>query len=185
MPKSHNKANRLSQTKQVATAHPQRASTILMLGPPTRIIIPSIGVDAVVINVGLTTKGALKVPADIAEAGWYQQGPLPGDNGDAVLTGHVVGPTGKLGVFSQLEKLQPGDTMTVRDAIGNSVSFVVRELHSYNAKDSVPTIFFSSDHQSHLNIITCSDWDAKQHVYTKRLVIFTDVKRDDKQAIRE
>src|SRR5689334_13554351 len=47
--------------------------------------IPSIGVDAKVIDLGLNPDGTLEVPADFSVAGWYSLGPKPGQVGPSVI----------------------------------------------------------------------------------------------------
>jgi hypothetical protein len=55
---------------------------------PVGIAIPSIGVDADVTAVGLNGDGTMETP-DFGSAGWYAEGPRPGDPGPAVVVAHV------------------------------------------------------------------------------------------------
>src|SRR5688572_8435793 len=57
--------------------------------PPTRLEIPSLGIDAAVQEVGITKKGTMGVPRGYDEAGWYKYGAAPGELGSAVLAGHL------------------------------------------------------------------------------------------------
>ena len=77
---------------------------------PVRIIIPAIGVSAPVIPEGLDSSGALEVPPLTARnlAGWWDGGAAPGQDGPAVITGHVDSTAGPL-VFWRLRDLKPGD----------------------------------------------------------------------------
>lgn len=69
--------------------------------PVTRIVIPAIGLDAVVVEG--TSGRALN-----AGAGHYVQTPLPGDVGNVAIAGHSS-MNGKL--FGNLDRLKPGDTI--------------------------------------------------------------------------
>jgi LPXTG-site transpeptidase (sortase) family protein len=144
-------------------------------GLPARIKIPSIHVDAIVEQVGLTPEGAVDVPKDPANAAWYDLGPLPGTEGSSVITGHVNWYNGAKGVFENLGKVKPGDRIEVVDDRGLSVFFIVREARSYDADAHAADVFISSDGKSHLNLITCEGvWDSRAKQYTQRRVVFAD-----------
>lgn len=144
-------------------------------GLPVRLKIPGIGVDSVIEHVGLTSDGAVGIPKDPDNAAWYNLGPLPGEVGSAVITGHVNWYYGATGVFANLHKLMPGDTIDVLDDKGKIISFVVRESRSYDAAADATDVFFSNDGKAHLNLITCEGvWDRSAQQYTKRLVVFAD-----------
>ena len=56
---------------------------------PVRVEIPSIGVDAPIVLLGLNTDRTLQVPSDFGDAGWWTGGPRPGEPGAAIIAGHV------------------------------------------------------------------------------------------------
>src|SRR5262249_19104829 len=56
--------------------------------PPTRVRIPTIGVNSALQALHLDGHGALAPPTDYATAGWYADGTAPGDVGPAVIAGH-------------------------------------------------------------------------------------------------
>lgn len=144
-------------------------------GLPARLVIPSINVNANVIQVGLTAGGAVDTPKGPYEVAWYKLGPRPGTEGSAVITGHY-GPwqTGANSVFDNLHKLKKGDKVYVRDNAGKEFAFVVRESRIYGPNDTAPEVFNSSS-GAHLNLITCSgQWLQNQRTYTQRLVVFAD-----------
>ena len=69
------------------TVHPAPAPVATS---PGRIVIPTLGVDAAVVPVGVEEDGQMEIPQDVATVGWYRFGPAPGAAaGSAVLTGHV------------------------------------------------------------------------------------------------
>lgn len=140
-----------------------------------RIEIPKIRVNADIKDMGLTPAGAMAVPGNRVEVGWFKLGTRPGDKGSAVIGGHNRWASGD-GVFVRLNELQIGDTLSVIDAKGVRTSFVVREIRSYDALDTDTALIYHSDSGVHLNLITCSgDWDISTKSYTKRLVLFTDL----------
>lgn len=145
------------------------------VGMPTRIIIPSIALDATVENVALTGTGSMDVPKLPFDTGWYEFGPRPGETGSATIAGHVNWTNGSAAVFANLHKVRSGDKVAVQDENGTVFSFVIRESHEYEPSADAREIFVSNDGKSHLNIITCSGtWDKLAGQYTKRLVVFAD-----------
>jgi LPXTG-site transpeptidase (sortase) family protein len=139
-----------------------------------RLIIPKINVDAVIQDMGLTSEGAMAVPNNRVDVGWYSLGTRPGETGSAVIGGHNRW-HGGVAVFDPLHQLEKGDVLSVVNAKGVSISFVVRDMRTYNATDA-NTGIFESKSGAHLNLITCSGvWDPTTNSYTTRLVIFTDV----------
>ena len=137
--------------------------------------IPSIGVNASIQNVGMTPEGAMAIPDSTVAVGWYSPGPRPGEIGSAVIGGHNRWHD-TTAVFLRLEEVQIGDVISVVDAQGISTAFVVRETRLYNPTDDAAEIFTSAD-GTHLNLITCSGvLDPATNSYTKRFVVFTDLK---------
>lgn len=142
---------------------------------PVRLKIPSISADIHIEYVGLTSDGAMDVPKDQTNGGWFFLGPRPGENGSAVIAGHYGWKNSKSSAFDNLYKLQEGDTLYVEDNKGESISFIVREIRSYNPEADASDVFNSDDGKSHLNLITCDGlWNKVFKSYSKRLVVFTD-----------
>jgi LPXTG-site transpeptidase (sortase) family protein len=140
---------------------------------PVRLKIPSINVDTAIEYVGVTPKGAMATPSNIANVGWFDLGPRPGEMGNAVIAGHFDGENGEAGVFANLGKLKTGDKLYVEDSKGIATTFIVSGSHAYNPgyADAV----FSGTNSAHLNLITCNGaWDEAKQSFSKRLVVFTD-----------
>jgi len=144
-----------------------------MPGLPVRLKIPKIQVDAAVEYVGLTPDGAMGVPQSPDGAAWFELGRRPGAEGTAVIAGHYGFKDGS--TFDNLSQLRPGDTLSVEDDKGVSISFVVRESRSYDEKADASEVFYSHDGKSHLNLITCEGvWNNISKSFSERRVIFTD-----------
>jgi LPXTG-site transpeptidase (sortase) family protein len=147
---------------------------VLIVEPRTaRLTISSIGVDAVIRDMGLTPDGDMAVPDSTVDVGWFGLGIRPGQQGSAVIGGHNRWDNVSA-VFERLDQLQAGDVVSVTDLQGVSSHFVVREMRTYNPTDDATEIFSTSG-GVHLNLITCSGvYDPSTKTYTKRLVVFTD-----------
>ena len=160
------KINRLNKNKNT-----QHSRFIVQEKPEAHL---KIEVDAVIKDMSVTSDGVMEVPSNRIDIGWFSFGTRPGKTGSAVIGGHNRFDS-KSGVFVNLNQLEKGDVLSVVDAKGFSTSFVVRDMHIYDATDT-NTGIFESQSGVHLNLITCSgDWNPLTKSYTKRLVIFTDV----------
>lgn len=147
-------------------------------GIPTRIKIPKIKVDVALESVGLNPDGVLGVAKSFGNAAWYNLGVRPGDNGSAVINGHYgYLKNGKIGVFTNLNKLRKGDKIYIKDDTGSTTTFIVREIRKYDLKANATEVFYANDNNSHLNIVTCEGiWNKITKSYSGRLVVFADKK---------
>lgn len=158
-----------------ATASPTSSSApvVRALPPsdPTRVVIPSIGVNASVVSLGLTSAGALQVPTGPTPLGWFTGSPAPGSDGPAVLAGHVTY-NGARGVFFKLSQLKTGDTVQVARGDGRTAVFTVTSVASYS-KDTFPTgLVYGHTDGPELRLITCAgDYDPTRHYYPDNLVV--------------
>jgi len=166
-----NKVVAPSKNKAVITTPTQT-----IFGPPVRLRIPSIGVDAAVENVGLTSDGSMEAPKNQDNVAWYQSGIRPGNVGSAVMAGHYgTWDNGRGSVFDNLSKLAKGDKVVVVDDRGQTTTFVVREIQVYDPQADATRVFISNDGKSHLNLITCKgNLNILSQKYPERLVIFSD-----------
>jgi len=140
---------------------------------PVRLIIPRIDVSADIKYVGVTTEGAMDMPNNLADVGWFKLGPRPGEKGSAVISGHVDGKDSEMGVFADLYRLKKGDKLYIENGKGVAI-FVVRESRVYDP-GYADDVFKKSDN-THLNLVTCDGvWDGDKKSYSKRLVVFADV----------
>ena len=76
-------------------------------------------------------------------------------------------------MFNKLNTLRKGDKVSIKDANGKTITFVVRESKLYKIDADATNVFSSSDGKAHLNLITCV-WDNVSKTYSRRLVVFTD-----------
>ncbi len=164
-------------TKVAQQAKEQRLvpATPVVRSLPVRLLVSRINVDSPIEYTGVTATGNMAVPSDISKTGWYKLGPLPGNQGSAVLSGHVNGPAGQPGVFARLAELRVGDTIETVDTNGLKSAFIVKNTKRFG-KDDQPDEVFHSSAGSHLNLITCvGAWDKSAHQYSDRLVVFADL----------
>ncbi len=140
--------------------------------PPARVLVPSVGLDARVEGVGVTPRGDMTVPDDPAVAGWYRYGPEPGSTeGSAVLVGHLDSETGDLGEFAALRDVRAGDTVEVRRAGAEPVTYRVTARTTV-PKDELPPSAFRRSGPPVLTLITCAPpFEPERGGYTANLVV--------------
>ena len=159
-----------------ATAPPAVPAPLLMAASrPVRVQIPAIGVDSELMDLGLQDDGTLEVPPTGFPAGWFTGAPTPGEQGPAVIAGHVDW-GGAPGVFWALRDVVAGDEITVSRADGSSAVFRVTQVGQYD-KDAFPTaaVYADLDHAG-LRVITCGgEFDHAAHSYEDNTVVFADL----------
>ena len=138
-----------------------------------RLTIQNIGVDAKISTVGLTKEGNMEAPGNIYDVGLYKYGAKLGQNGTAVLAGHLDGAIGEKGVFYSLDKLKAGDIIKINRNNAAPLTYKVTKSKVYKSTDK-PTEVFKSASGANLNLITCTgSWDKNKSQYDERLVVFT------------
>ena len=140
--------------------------------PPVRLAVPAIGVATPLVRLGLEADGGMQVPADFGRAGWFTEGPAPGQVGPSVIAGHVDSRTGPA-VFYRLRELRPGQAILVERADRSRLRFVVEQARSY-PKEGFPTAaVFGPVPEAALRLITCAgDFDRARGSYRDNLVVF-------------
>lgn len=140
---------------------------------PVRLIIPSIGVNANVQQVGINAKGNMGVPNNFTDVAWYKLGPSPGQRGSAVIDGHVDNGLGLPGVFKNLASVKVGDDLEVQTKEGSLLHFTVEKTQTYPYQSVPVQAIFGPSDAARLNLITCDGaWVAGQKTYDHRLVVF-------------
>ena len=140
--------------------------------PPKRIEIPAIGVSAPVVPLGLDRNGALAAPRNYNETGWYEASPEPGENGPAVIAGHVDSQRGPA-VFFKLPQLRRGDLIRIGRTDGSTVSFKVDRLEQWPKADFPTQRVYGRTREPVLRLVTCSgDFDRATRHYTDNTIVY-------------
>ncbi len=159
---------------QVAPAIPVEMTFHAAVGAitPSRLRIPSIGVDAAVAGVGLMPDGSMGVPGDLWTSTWLSSGARPGQAGSAVIAGHRG--IGTQALFSHLENVRPGDQIRVSDASGGELVYQVARVASMYLSVATQLQVFGPTTQPQLVLITCfGHYSRSTRTYDQRLVVFS------------
>lgn len=159
------------------TAGPVRyATSSLPRSEPATIRIPRLDVDAPVGDLGLRPDGTIEVPPlDRPNlAGWWKDGPTPGEEGPSVILGHVDA-RGKAAVFSRLKDLRAGDRVQVVRKDGRTAVFAVQRVERV-AKSAFPgeRIYAEDLDYAALRLVTCGgDFDGGTGHYVDNVIAYT------------
>jgi hypothetical protein len=139
---------------------------------PVRLHVPSAGMDTGLTGIDLDAAGALVPPSDNTLAGWYREGPAPGDAGPAVLTGHVDSVAGPA-VFFRLRDVAVGDPVLVTRADGTTLRFTVTRVARF-PKGAFPAAeVYGPTPDAQLRLITCGGvFDRSARSYQDNVVVF-------------
>jgi sortase (surface protein transpeptidase) len=139
---------------------------------PRWIRIAAIGVSAPVIALGLRPDHTLEVPRQWGDTGWYTGGPEPGEQGPAVIAGHVDSTSGPA-VFYRLGRLRRGASVDIRRADRSMVRFRVEGVERW-PKDRFPTRrVYRRTARSTLRLITCGgSFDTATGHYRDNVIVY-------------
>jgi LPXTG-site transpeptidase (sortase) family protein len=159
---------------QAPPSAPPPAATVAR-SVPVRVSIPAIGVDAPVIPEGTDSTGALETPPLTEQnvTGWWDGGYTPGQDGPAVIVGHVDSAAAGPLVFWHLGELKPGDTVATTLADGDTVWFTVTALQDVS-KTAFPTqAVYGPTTGPTLRLITCGGaFDYATGHYVDNLIVY-------------
>ena len=147
-------------------------------GLPSRIAIPTIGLNAAVERAGLLPDNSPGTPQDYANTAWFEGSARPGEVGNAVINGHVDSTRGPA-VFFNLPKLKVGDYVYVTGDDSVERTFVVRGVERYGPYDApLERIFGNRTDGTFLNLITCDNataFDRRTASYTGYVTVYTEL----------
>jgi sortase family protein len=171
----------------------------LRAGPvevPLELRIPSLGISAPVLGVGITPENVMDTPTGSAKDSvwqkvfWYRGSGIPGNPTTATIAGHVDDVLGRPAIFARLKDLRPGDLIVIRDTrTGLDVDFLVTTMATYTLTQTLePAVLAqiygpgpvagqgpqpSPDGRSHLTLITCTGhWVNGLGTYDHRLAVY-------------
>lgn len=153
---------------------PPRAFPVLDPSEPRRLTIPSIKVEAPILTVGLAKDGSVDVPPlnRHNEAGWFGQGPTPGQFGPSLIVGHADTRTGP-SVFHNLGRLKPGQKIEILREDNSLAIFQINSVERFD-KDKLPPDRVYGDYtRPSLRLMTCGGkWLGGDQGYSDNVVVF-------------
>ena len=149
------------QTASSRTATPTVPSSqppsrqLLPRSAPVRLTIRAIGVDGGLEHLGLSAdKKTMRLPSHPGTAGWFEDGPSPGEVGPTIIVGYIATQHGP-GVFHRLARLKAGAKIAVRRADAMVVTYQVDHIATYPPNKLPPAKVYGRTKQPALRLITC------------------------------
>jgi sortase (surface protein transpeptidase) len=153
---------------------PGRVAEPMRAARPAAVYIPSIGVSAPLMELGLDASGAIRnPPLDSPNlAGWYRYGPVPGQRGAAVITGHLDTRSGPA-VFARLKDVRRGDQVQVLRADRSVAVFVVDKVeHTPKTRFPADQVYAKLPYPG-LRLVTCGGaFDRQAHSYRDNTIVY-------------
>jgi len=163
---------------------------VLPPGPPQRLQLPALGIDAPISPVGVAGDGTLGVPDDVHALGWWDRSaPAGAPAGTTVVDGHVDSAAAGPGALFRLSATPLGAQLTLTTGTGTgtgggggsgsgsgsgsgTVRYTVVARRAY-PKSGLPTGLFTTSGPRRLVVITCGgSFDATRRHYTDNIVIY-------------
>jgi LPXTG-site transpeptidase (sortase) family protein len=136
--------------------------------------IPSLNVNARVLQVGITASGAVGTPDNVYDTAWYTGSAKPGQPGATLIDGHISSWTTH-GVFYSLKQLATGDSIQIVLGNGTVLNYqVVRsQIYNTNNVDMQAALKPVTAGKSGLNLISCTGRVEKgTNEFNERVIVF-------------
>lgn len=140
---------------------------------PVRIEIPSINLSAPFEEpLGILEDGTVEPPTQYTTVGWYKYGPTPGEQGPAVILGHVDSVSGPA-VFFSLGQVPLGGKVLITREDGSIVTFTITKLERIE-QDAFPTErVYGNTPDAQIRLITCTGtYDKGIRRYSHNLIMY-------------
>ena len=160
------------QPQTLTRTKPPAPAVVQVPTVPVRLRIPVLGVRAPIVAVRASGDGALAVPGNPRDVGWWTGGAAPGDpQGTVVLDGHVDTAQSGAGALFRLADLPPGAEVVVTTSVGDTRYRV--DARRVYAKAALPPQIFNANGLPRLVLVTCGGpFDAKTLHYADNVVVF-------------
>lgn len=172
--------------------HPGAMGVSSIVGDRATLVVPALQVRAPIVATG-GVNGAMVIPDDIREVGWYDginatsseaaaaaaasdhTAPWPGQAGVALLAGHVDWAGRGPGALYYLARLRVGDPIQVVGANGVATTWRVSEAPITRSKSDLPPGLFANTGPPRLALVTCGGaFDAATGHYQDNVIVWAD-----------
>lgn len=151
---------------------PEAVARSFPAAEPTRLRVPSLGIDAPVVPISLGSDAVLDPPADADTVGWWDDSALPGArSGRIVITGHTLHTGG--GALNRMVDLESGEVVLRTPTGVRRYEVTDRYVVDYETVAEKARDIFgqteSSPDGARLVLVTCTDFDGT--VYRSNVIV--------------
>lgn len=139
---------------------------------PVRVEVEGTGISLEVVPVGVEDNGAMTIPDNHYQAGWYKYGPAPGaDAGSSVLAAHVDSRTEQLPIAG-LKDVPPGTIVTVTREDGSVQRYATEKVENIAKRSLDGHRLFDRTGEPRLKLVTCGGkWLEAEDDYEDNVVL--------------
>ena len=142
------------------------------LVPIARLVIPAIDVDAAIETRTVTADGVMENPTGPRDVAWYDFSALPNRAGNIVMSGHFDYVNVGAAVFYHLDELQPGDEVLLNLEDGNTATYRVTSVHTYDVDEAPVQEIVGPTEVETLTLITCGGtFNTTTREYDERIIV--------------
>jgi sortase (surface protein transpeptidase) len=170
-PKAHTAPKQLA--KKPDGVFPTVTPLVAVRSTPIELRIPAIAMTVSLSTLGLNANATVQVPTDSQQPGWYRLVASPGQEGSAVILGHVDSYQGPA-VFYKLRSLVAGNEIYVTLADGVIAQCEVTSVAMYLKTDFPDQAVYASKGFSALQLVTCAGtFDTQTGHYLSNIVVYS------------
>ena|GEM_PF-1445689 len=123
---------------------------------PARLLIPALAVDAPIEDTGYDDTETMEIVASPHIISWLREGPIPGNEGNAILGGHNRW-SGVDGDLLYLDEMAIGDEMEILYADGSRMTFLLESVFVYPLAFADADRIMDLEGEPRVTVITCKD----------------------------
>jgi sortase (surface protein transpeptidase) len=118
--------------------------------------IPALSVDAEIQGTYFDETETMEIVPSASIISWLKEGPIPGNDGNAILGGHNRW-NGITGQLFYLDELEIGDEMEIGYADGSSLTFRLESVFVYPLATADADSIMDLEGDARVTVITCKD----------------------------
>jgi LPXTG-site transpeptidase (sortase) family protein len=136
-----------------------------------KVALPSLGVEAPIVRVGVDTNAQMVVPKNARDVAWLDQGEVPlGPTQNVVLAGHIAY-SRRAGSFSRIANMKPGDIVTLSMG-GKTWQYRVQWTCIFDRQTTQAARIMGYTENPSVTLISCNGvFDSRAGTRNKRVAV--------------
>lgn len=136
-----------------------------------KVSLPSLGVEAPIVKVGVDPAGLMVVPKNARDVAWLDQGEIPlGPTQNVVMAGHI-NYSRRAGSFSRIQNMKPGDIVTL-SMNGKTWQYRVQWTCLFDRQTTQAARIMGYTENPSVTLISCGGvFDRRARTHNKRVAV--------------
>jgi LPXTG-site transpeptidase (sortase) family protein len=137
-----------------------------------RLVVPSLGIDAPTVVMGVDADGTMQSPDNPVDVAWYSFSARPGQGSNVVMAGHLDWVNYGPAVFYRLKEGAPGAEIQLQLVDGTVAHYRVIDVTIYDEATAPVQDIVGPTEGEIVTLITCGgSFDPQAREYDKRVVL--------------